>query len=66
MNTMNTTTDDFDAQHEASVLAMAHRTDAARARADSRLRELRRQRAEGLTLDARDQMILARADGVAR
>lgn len=60
---MTTTTDETTFDIERAELAYRMRVDAVQARASSHVRELRRQRAEGLTLDARDQLILDRAEG---
>jgi hypothetical protein len=60
-----TTTDnsEFDIDTERAQLAYRMRVDAVQERASARVRELRRQRAEGLHLDARDQLVLDRAEG---
>ena len=60
---MTTTTDETTFDIERAELAYRMRVDAVQERASAHVRELRRQRAEGLTLDARDELILARAEG---
>jgi hypothetical protein len=59
---MNTSTETLDAVCDASALAMAHREDEARSRADAHLRELRRLRAEGIDLGYADEARLARLE----
>jgi hypothetical protein len=58
-----TTDEQFDIETERARLAYRQRVDGVQERASAHVRELRRQRAEGLTLDARDQLILDRAEG---